>query len=168
MSRAWRCGAVIAFVLVPAVPVAAQSGEEAAVLAVADAAFVAISAEDWVGFTDLMVPGAHLYTPIRRDGGWTLRVRTREEQRNDSLDEDVVERGFEPTVLVSGSVAVVWYPYDLYLDGQWSHCGIDVFNLGRTDAGWRILSMSWSFEQPPDCRPHPDGPPPGATGPGSS
>jgi hypothetical protein len=42
---------------------------------------------------------------------------------------DVVERGFEPTVLVSGPVAMVWYPCDFYRDGDWCHFGVDIFNL---------------------------------------
>jgi hypothetical protein len=54
---------------------------------------------------------------------------------------------------------MVWLPYDLYLDGKWSHCGVDVFTLVRQEGAWRIATMAWSAEQPPVCEPHPDGPP---------
>ena len=54
---------------------------------------------------------------------------------------------------------MVWLPYDLYVDGEWSHCGVDTFTLVHTEAGWRIASMAWSVGQPPACQPHPDGPP---------
>jgi hypothetical protein len=54
---------------------------------------------------------------------------------------------------------MVWYPYDLYIDGKWSHCGVDAFTLIRTEGKWRIAVMSWSAEQPPACEKHPDGPP---------
>ncbi len=70
-----------------------------------------------------------------------------------------MERGWDPTVMVSGTIAVVWYPYDIYVDGQWSHCGIDVFNMIRTDAGWRIAVLQYNVQQPPECEAHPDGPP---------
>lgn len=53
----------------------------------------------------------------------------------------------------------MWLPYDIYRNGEWSHCGVDAFILLRTGDGWRIASMAWTIEQPPDCRPHPDGPP---------
>jgi hypothetical protein len=74
---------------------------------------------------------------------------------------DVVERGFDPEVMLSGHLAMVWLPYDLYVDGAWSHCGVDVFTLFRTAEGWRIAAVPYSIEQPPACRPHPDGPPGG-------
>lgn len=127
--------------------------EASAVLAVADAALEAISAEDMEAFTDLMTEDA-----ISRPGGFGYRTR------NDWLEnpptEDIVERGFDPEVRVSGTIASVWYPYDLYRDGEWSHCGVDVFTMAHTeDAGWRIISLAWSVEQPPACLRHPDGPP---------
>ena len=63
--------------------------------------------------------------------------------------------------MVSGAVAVVWLPYDFYVEGAWSHCGVDVFTLVRVETGWRIASLAYSVQQPPECRPHPDGPPQG-------
>jgi hypothetical protein len=87
------------------------------------------------------------------------RIRTRAEQRAAPVTRKVTERGFRPEARVNGPVAMVWYPYDLYLDGQWSHCGVDVFTLIRADGQWRISTMSWSVEQPPACEKHPDGPP---------
>ena len=63
------------------------------------------------------------------------------------------------SVMVSGTIAIVWYPYDIYVDGQWSHCGIDIFNMIRTNDGWRIAVLQYNAQQPPECEPHPDGPP---------
>lgn len=131
----------------------------AAVIAVADSALAAISRGDVVAFTDLMVPEAVLFPTSTRDGVTTYRVRTREAQRSGSL-AGVVERGFNPQAMVSGGVAMVWLPYDLYINGAWSHCGADVFTLAKTENKWRIVSMAWSAEQPPVCEKHPAGPPP--------
>jgi len=70
----------------------------------------------------------------------------------------MLERMWDPTVMVHGSVAVVWTPYDFHRDGTFSHCGIDAFNLVRTDEGWRIASVVWTAE-PQGCAPSPLGPP---------
>ena len=86
-------------------------------------------------------------------------MRTRAEQRAATTNSKVTERGFRPEVRVNGPLAMVWYPYDLYVDGKWSHCGVDVFTMIRTEGRWRIATMSWSAEQPPACEKHPDGPP---------
>jgi hypothetical protein len=70
-----------------------------------------------------------------------------------------VERGFNPTTLVNGWIAIVWMPYDLYRDGQWSHCGIDTFTLMKVNGAWRAGSLLYTIEQPPACAKHPLGPP---------
>ncbi|MDX1647010.1 MAG: hypothetical protein R3304_07685 [Longimicrobiales bacterium] len=137
------------------------SAQEEAVLAVVDSALARISVEDKVGFTDLMVPGSVIGVVGERDGRPFFGMRSRAEERSRRMDADVVERGFDPEVLLSGPIATVWLPYDLYIDGAWSHCGVDVFTLFRTEEGWRIASVVYSIEQPPACRQHPAGPPGG-------
>jgi len=147
--------------MVGAIPGAAraQSADaEKAVIAIADSALAAITRGDAVAFTDLMIPEAMLYPTSTRGGATVYRVRTREAQRTASLS-GVVERGFTPWARVSGGVAVVWMPYDLYVNGEWSHCGADIFTLVKSAGVWRIASMAWSAEQPPVCEKHPAGPP---------
>ena len=136
----------------------AQSPDQRAAIAVADSALAAITRGDAAGLTDLMVPEAVLYPTRTANGATTLRVRTRAEQRAAKIS-GVVERGWKAQALVSGGVAMVWYPYDLYVNGAWSHCGADVFTMVKSGASWRITSVTWSAEQPPVCEKHPDGPP---------
>jgi hypothetical protein len=134
------------------------STARAAVIAVADSALVAITRGDVVAFTDLMVPEAVMFPTSTRDGVTVYRLRTREAQRNTPMT-GITERGFAPQAMVSGGVAMVWYPYDLYVNGAWSHCGADVFTLVKSAGQWRIAAMAWSAEQPPVCEKHPAGPP---------
>ena len=134
-------------------------GEAARVLAVADSALAAISRGDVVRFTDLMVEEAVLFPTTTRNGAFRYVTRTRAQQRESKFDGVITERGFRPEVRVAGPVAMVWYPYDLYIDSKWSHCGVDIFTLIKKADGWRITTMTWSAEQPPVCERHPDGPP---------
>lgn len=141
--------------------VRAQSpDDEKAVVAIADSALAAITRGDAVALTDLMIPEAVLYPTSTRGGVTAYRVRTREAQRAAAIT-GVVERGFSPRAMVSGGVAMVWMPYDLYVNGAWSHCGADVFTLVKSGSVWRIAAMAWSAEQPPVCERHPAGPPAG-------
>ena len=137
----------------------ADEAEKAAMLAVADAAFERITADDAIGLTDLMIPEAMIYIGIVEDGKYSVRTRTYSESRERAIDVDLHERGWNPTVLHSGTIGVVWYPYDIYVDSEWSHCGIDIFNMIRTEDGWKIAVLQYNVQQPPDCEPHPDGPP---------
>jgi hypothetical protein len=148
-------------ILASAAPHAARAqapDARAAVIAIADTALAAITRGDVVAFTDLMVPEAQMFPTSTRNGVTTYRMRTREGQRNAPIT-GAVERGFNPQAMVNGGVAMVWYPYDFYLNGAWSHCGVDIFTFVKTDGKWRIASMAWSAEQPPVCEKHPAGPP---------
>ena len=43
-------------------------------------------------------------------------------------------------------IATVWTPYDFWIDGKFSHCGIDAFDLVKTDEGWKIAGGSYTLE----------------------
>ena len=90
--------------------------------------------------------------------------RSAESQRAAGRRDPIIERGFAPDVRIAGTIAVVWLPYDLYVDRAWSHCGVDVFTLVLVGDRWRIANLTYSIEQPPACRVHPDGPAPGTRG----
>jgi hypothetical protein len=131
--------------------------EDEQVLQVAEAALRAISAEDMVALTDLMVEGTVVWS-VTEDG---VVRRTRAEEREMRIAQDFVERGFDPEVRRTGNLATVWVPYDFHVNGAWSHCGVDTFTMVKVEGEWRIAGMAWTVEQPPACRPHPEGPPGG-------
>ena len=54
-----------------------------------------------------------------------------------------------PNVLVEGDVATVWCAYRFSIDAKPSHTGVDVINLLRTDAGWRISGGAYSVVRTP-------------------
>ena len=56
------------------------------------------------------------------------------------------ERSWDETVLIQGNIAVVWTPYDFHVDGVFSHCGIDSFQLIKQDGQWLISNSSWTLE----------------------
>ena len=162
LARVSSHAAALAVLSAPALNAQAPAGDEAAALSVADSALAAVSRSDFVGFTDLMLDSAVTFSAGMRNGQYQARFSSRAQQRAMRTESHFTERGYHPTVLVSGPVAMVWLPYDFYRDGKWSHCGVDVFTLLRSGTAWRIATVVWSVEQPPACSPHPDGPPPGA------
>ena len=142
-----------------AAPTTDAATDRAAARAVADSALALISRNDFTHLADLMLPEARTFSSRQRGGEWRYSSRTREEQRDATFDGRITERGFGPTVLVSGPLAVVWMPYDLYINGAWSHCGVDAFTMYKVSGRWHIATLAWSVEQPPACSKHPDGAP---------
>jgi hypothetical protein len=115
--------------------------------------------------SEVMMPDVTMRSNgIEEDGTVTSSTSTVEGLRGRivSSGSRMVERMFDPRVMVSGPIATVWTPYDFYTGGEFSHCGIDIVTLLHTQEGWRIISLDWSRQQPPDCQLHPDGPPQGS------
>lgn len=68
-----------------------------------------------------------------------------------------LERSWDETVLIQGNIAVVWTPYDFHIDGEFSHCGVDSFQLIKRDGRWLISNSSWTLETE-NCPESPLGP----------
>ena len=41
-------------------------------------------------------------------------------------------------IKIDGPLASVWTPYSFYYNGNFSHCGVNSFQLVRTKNGWKI------------------------------
>lgn len=42
------------------------------------------------------------------------------------------------TIRIDGPLAIVWTPYKFYHNGQFSHCGVNSFQLVRLGGQWKI------------------------------
>jgi hypothetical protein len=67
-----------------------------------------------------------------------------------------VERMWNPQVSLQGDVATVRAPYDFHVNGNFSHCGTDLFNLIKTAEGWKITSITYDVVTE-GCEPSPLG-----------
>lgn len=51
---------------------------------------------------------------------------------------DADERIQFETIKIDGPLAIVWTPYKFYYKGQFSHCGVNSFQLVRLNGAWKI------------------------------
>lgn len=70
----------------------------------------------------------------------------------------LLERMWTPQVRVHKGIATLWAPYDFWIDGTFSHCGIDSFELVKTATGWVLASGTYTVERD-GCAPSPLGAP---------
>jgi hypothetical protein len=64
------------------------------------------------------------------------------------------ERMWNPEVRIDGRLATLRARYDLHRRWEFSHCGVDAFQMVRVEGGWRITARS-STAQTQDCPPAP-------------
>ena len=53
----------------------------------------------------------------------------------------------EPTILVRGPIAVIWGEYEFWIDGEFSHCGVDSVDLVKVEEEWKIANFMWTVEK---------------------
>ena len=144
--------------LAPSARAQSADAESKAAIAVADSLLMALSKGDTAMLRSLLLDSAVVGAAGLRNGVERVSLRTWGLYFS-RTGPSFTERGFDATARVQDRVAMVWMPYDLYLDGKWSHCGVDVFTLMKQDGRWRVASVIYTVEQPPACRKHPEGPP---------
>lgn len=62
------------------------------------------------------------------------------------LDERIV---FD-AIKIDGDLASVWTPYKFYRGDQFSHCGVNAFQLLRTADGWKVIYVVYTVRNN-DC-----------------
>ncbi len=144
----------ILFILSWPATVSAETGDREAILAVMDRAFAAVRsniADDWraiqlaEGTTLSFRPG-----PPDRPDELEMRISNNEDFIAD-LEPDgheYLERWTaEPTVLIRGPIAVIWGQYEFWIDGEFSHCGVDSADLVKVNGEWKVANFMWTVEK---------------------
>lgn len=128
-----------------------QAADRAAILAVIDKAFAAVASGDPDHWRPLLTDQARsLDFLIEPDCAASPRERSYRDFLSTLKPDDrrLFERWLgEPTVLIRGPIAVVWGEYDFWIDGKFSHCGVDTVNLGKFDGEWKIAHFMWTVER---------------------
>jgi hypothetical protein len=135
------------------------SVDERAALAVADSVLVALTSGDNATLIRLTLDSAVVGGIGIRNGVERMSLSSWRPYTSRTGPSTFTERGFDATARVQGRVAQVWVPYDLYIGDKWSHCGVDIFTMMKSDGRWRVAALVYTIEQPPACRKHPAGPP---------
>jgi hypothetical protein len=140
---------------------APSMGERTEVLGTLQRLFDALESGDEELLRHVMDPSVVMHFSETRGGMTTYGSSTLDglAERITSSEVRLVERMWDPIVLMDFPMATIWAPYDFYAGSELSHCGVDVASLMRTPDGWKIIALSWTRMQPPACELHPDGPP---------
>ena len=131
-----------------------QAAAESAVLAAMDRYLAAISASDLDTMAAMQTPDGVNYRALALPGGGMEILGRPNSYWVDPARKDgrtKRERYWAPTVLVRGSIAMVWAPYEFWIDGKTSHCGVDVFSFIKVGDAWHVANSMWTVE--PDACP---------------
>ena len=132
--------------LAPAIAVAQTAADTAAIVQVTTNIFDAMRKRDTTLLRSAFATDAQLITiGAARDG--TPRITMDKPQSfveavSQPSDSVWDERTYHTEVRINGRLATVWMEYDFYLGQQFSHCGVDAFQLAKYQEGWKVVTLS--------------------------
>ena len=121
--------------------------EEKKVLELTHAFFMALERQDTTAFRDMFVDNGYLYAVREMTDSVMVRSQLPAKFRfraGQILKERM--RNASTSVKIDGRIAMVWAPYDLWINDAFSHCGVDVFTWIKTSKGWKIASIAYTME----------------------
>jgi len=136
-----------------------QASDRTAVLAAVKKFFETMTACDVEGARQVVNPDGRFFR-LRMEGPGTDVSHFDNAgyfERLAACEQVNVERLWDAKVQVHRDLAMVWAPYEFWQNGEFSHCGVDLFNLVRGESGWQITGGAYTTETE-GCEDSPLGP----------
>ena len=142
------------FIMASSQAQSASANDKNEILKIVQQFFDAMEARDTTAFNNTSVADRYAYFVQDRNDTVFVGSRSAEKfsQRIATSNIRVTEkmRDKDVKVEVHKRIAMVWAPYDLWIDKKFSHCGVDVFTLLKAKEGWKIVTIAYSVE-PDGC-----------------
>lgn len=146
LARACRLGLALLALAAPlAQPLHAQDSPEAGVRAVVDRLFEGMRSGDSAMVRSVFHPEARLLTTAVRDGEPVVQVGSIDEfVRAVGTPHDEVwnEQVSAVEIRVDDPLATAWMDYRFSLGETFSHCGVNAFQLFRSEQGWQVIQIT--------------------------
>ncbi len=128
-----------------------KTSDEDQIKAVILKTFSAMKSVDSVALKSCFTSNAMLHISQLKPEGNTLRevpaakfIQNVMTRKPGDMDERVLSWG---PILIDQEIATAWVPYEFYLNGKFSHKGVDVFLLVKTGNEYRIKTLLYNMHQ---------------------
>jgi len=116
----------------------AQNTSEKEIIKPIESLFNAMKSADSLGVKNAFSGSAIMQTFGKNQEIRTDKVEDFAKQVGASQAGDLDERFTISKILVDGNMASVWVPYQFYYKGNFSHCGVNSFQLAKINNEWKI------------------------------
>ena len=116
----------------------AQNTSEKEIIKPIENLFNAMKSADSLGVKNAFSGSAIIQTFGKNQEIRTDKVEGFAKQVGASQAGDLDERFTISKILVDGNMASVWVPYQFYYKGNFSHCGVNSFQLAKINNEWKI------------------------------
>jgi hypothetical protein len=116
----------------------AQNTSEKEIVKPIENLFNAMKSADSLGVKNAFSGSAIMQTFGKNQEIRTDKVEDFAKQVGASQAGDLDEKFTISKILVDGNMASVWVPYQFYYKGNFSHCGVNSFQLAKINNEWKI------------------------------
>ena len=116
----------------------AQNPSEKEIVKPIENLFNAMKSADSLGVKNAFSNSAIMQTFSKNQEIRTDKVEDFAKQVGASQAGDLDERFTISKILVDGNMASFWVPYRFYYKGNYSHCGVNSFQLAKLNNEWKI------------------------------
>ena len=116
----------------------AQNTSEKEIIKPIENLFQAMKSADSLGVKNAFSNSAIMQTFGKNQEIRTDKIEDFAKQVGASQAGDLDERFTISKILVDGNMASVWVPYQFYYKGNFSHCGVNSFQLAKINNEWKI------------------------------
>lgn len=80
---------------------------------------------------------------IEKPRSYSMRF-FRDDLKTFDSNEVLEEIPFSYDIKIHDGIAMAWVPYEFRINGKFTHCGIDIFTLAKTNEDWKIINASYT------------------------
>ncbi|WP_339866548.1 hypothetical protein [uncultured Algoriphagus sp.] len=122
--------------------------EVAAVTAVVNQFFEALEKQDTVLLKQVASMEGQIWTVNNTVSPARQRMRSFSDDLKTLISQNsYLETPLSMDVKIHEGIAMAWVPYEFKLNGEFSHCGVDVFTLMKREEAWQIIFLSYTIEK---------------------
>lgn len=141
------------FTLSISISVFAQTDDKKDAWAVIEKMFAEMANHNPAAIAELFTKDSNLTAVVKGKDGKSRVIAFTGETFSKNFAEkrgEIKEDMYAPKVEVDGDFALVWGRYVFFVDAKISHCGVNSFNLVRTESGWKIANAASTID-PANC-----------------
>ncbi|WP_276359692.1 nuclear transport factor 2 family protein [Daejeonella sp. H1SJ63] len=126
--------------------------EEKEILLKVQQFFDALETQDTVLFKSILLPEGQLWAISEQDNNVKYTMGQFRDRLKTFINPARViqEKILSSEIKIHNRIAMAWIPYTLGISGKFSHCGVDLFTMLKTNDGWKIVTTAYTIE-PDGC-----------------
>ncbi|PZX50599.1 nuclear transport factor 2 family protein [Algoriphagus chordae] len=126
----------------------AEETDIAAVKSVVNRFFESLEKQDTVLLKELAFMEGQIWTVNNAVSPAIQRMRFfKDDLKSFPSKNSYLETAKTMDVKIHAGMAMAWVPYEFRLNGEFSHCGVDVFTLVKKDEAWKIINLSYTIDK---------------------